>query len=67
MRWFRRHRPARVLTPERERMSRVEWTLDGELNGHSLAETVSYVSRCMDDADGRASTARGRRPQVGVW
>ena len=31
------------------------WRLDGEINGHSFAQTVGYVSECMDLADDEAA------------
>jgi hypothetical protein len=31
--------------------SRAEWFIDSHLRGHSPAETIAYVSACMDAED----------------
>jgi len=40
--------------------STAAWAIDAELNGHTVAQTLAYMSDCADWAD--LQDARARRP-----
>ena len=42
--------------------SREWWAVEGELHGHSVAETIAYLSHCADFEDEQQDRRRLLRP-----